>query len=530
MSRRKTIPVIDLFAGPGGLGEGFSTFSTTDNQHPFRVMLSIEKDCAAHRTLLLRTFLRQFPDNRVPKDYYEFLRNFKEPESSRLTRLYGKYPKEAQTAAHQAMHAELGVIEPTIIRDAISAALGDAAEWVLIGGPPCQAYSLAGRSRNKGNPDYKPDDDHKQYLYVEYLQIIADHVPAIFVMENVKGLLSATVKDQHIFTRIIEDLQDPARALTREGRKVVQRNSGERRARYHIHSLVQPDTTKPSSSDFVVRMERYGIPQARHRLILLGVRDDIRQTQLPKITKCPLIPANRVLEGLPRLRSGLSSGKDSSEAWAHALQTAHHRRWLKASKKKAGIEVYRLLRELSDNIRLPKADRGAEFIPCIPSIAYRPDWFLDDRLEGACNHSSRSHMTSDLFRYLYASAFAKAHGRSPMIKDFPADLLPEHSNVKDALDGGHFADRFRVQLRDFPATTITSHISKDGHYYIHPDPSQCRSLTVREAARLQTFPDNYFFCGPRTAQYVQVGNAVPPLFALQIAGIVRDVLKQAGVI
>lgn len=79
-------------------------------------MLSIEKDGAAHRTLLLRTFLRQFPDNRVPKDYYEFLRNFKEPESSRLIRLYGKYPKEAQTAAHQAMHAELGVTEPATIR------------------------------------------------------------------------------------------------------------------------------------------------------------------------------------------------------------------------------------------------------------------------------------------------------------------------------------------------------------------------------------------------------------------------------
>ncbi|MCC5829378.1 MAG: DNA cytosine methyltransferase, partial [Phycisphaeraceae bacterium] len=188
MPRSPSIPVIDLFAGPGGLGEGFSAYRTVHADQPFRVALSIEKDTQAHSTLQLRSFVRQFGDD-IPRAYYAFLADTETPLSKRIESLFDEYPAEARAACNEAWLAELGDENRATVRERIATALGDNDPWVLLGGPPCQAYSLAGRSRNKGNADYVAEEDGRQVLYVEYLQVIADHQPAVFVMENVKGLL-----------------------------------------------------------------------------------------------------------------------------------------------------------------------------------------------------------------------------------------------------------------------------------------------------------------------------------------------------
>ena len=527
------IPVIDLFAGPGGLGEGFSAYACSGEQ-PFRIKLSIEKDPVAHQTLQLRSFFRQFPQNEVPDAYYNFLRQADSPENERRNKLFSQYPEQAEQVDREARLAELGKEDPHTIHKWIQHALESCSDWVLIGGPPCQAYSIAGRSRNHGNDDYDAEKDHRQYLYLEYLQIIAEHQPAIFVMENVKGLLSATLKNQYIFERMYEDLRKPEKALKRENRPVRSPAHAGRQSRYKLYSLVKSgEISNVNLSDFVVYMEDFGIPQKRHRVIILGIREDIHIT--PKILeKQNPVAVDNVLSDLPKVRSGLSREEDSAEAWINRLHEIVESSWFASLQTGGNGKIHEKLSIALKEIRHSvDRSRGGEFMPCDDigiNYEHEREWFLDSRIGGVCNHITRGHIVKDLYRYFYAACFAEVKDLSPKLKDFPDDLLPDHKNAKRAANGSPlFVDRFRVQLSDNPATTVTSHISKDGHYYIHYDPTQCRSLTVREAARLQTFPDNYFFCGPRTSQYVQVGNAVPPLLARQIADIVHDVLKRKGV-
>jgi DNA (cytosine-5)-methyltransferase 1 len=509
------IPVIDIFAGPGGLGEGFSSYAAGS---VFCLRLSIEKDPYAHRTLELRAFFRQFSGD-APSEFYSYL-------TGSLTRdeLFRLYPRQAAAARSQTWHAELGSRKnPDIqVDNRINIALGKNLErWVLIGGPPCQAYSLIGRSRIRGISIAKYETDCRHYLYRQYLKILAVHRPPVFVMENVRGLLSAQVKDQRIVENILRDLKDPGRAVP----KALRRKGTE----YVLHCLTPPLEKRAGDlnpEDYIVKSEMYGIPQARHRVILLGIRADLQATPKTLEPHARIYTIDDTIADIPPVRSGLSKEPDTEIRWQAAVRSAADSQWLRQSGVDA--EVRAAIRIAAQNARAGLS-RGAEFVKGRPNPRIMKAWFNDPRLLGFCNHSTREHIRSDLHRYLFAAAYGQVKGHSPGLEDFPTQLLPKHANIKYAILARKFNDRFRAQVAGRPSTTITSHISKDGHYFIHYDPSQCRSLTVREAARLQTFPDNYFFEGPRTQQYRQVGNAVPPILAKQIADVVADIMYRAGI-
>ncbi|MBC5774346.1 DNA cytosine methyltransferase [Pontibacter sp. KCTC 32443] len=518
------IPVIDIFAGPGGLGEGFSALLNAEGTRAFDIALSVEKEEAAHQTLTLRSFFRQFEPGTVPEDYYSFVKG-----EITIQELYRRWPQQASLAKEEAWLATLGDGEDAVpfeeVDSRIKNALKGHKNWLLIGGPPCQAYSIVGRSRRKDSI-LDEEKDVRVGLYRQYLRILAVHNPAVFVMENVKGLLSAKTKESSVFTKILNDLSDPVKIFPQTGTASPDSSVC---PGYRIYSLVE----EPASYDlnynpvynqknFVIQAEKYGIPQTRHRVILLGVRKDINfyPGTLKKVDEVAIA---QVLHDLPGLRSGLSKQKDNLEAWRTAISGVN----LESVFPNAESCLIDEIKYQVKKIREAVAETGTEFLLCDKAeIGYEKEWFTDSRIGGVCNHSARGHMNSDLLRYLFVSSFARVYQRSPKLEDFPVELLPAHKNVKEGIDDKKFADRFRVQLWDKPSKTITSHISKDGHYYIHPDPVQCRSLTVREAARIQTFPDNYFFCGPRTSQFIQVGNAVPPLLANKIARLVLPVFSK----
>jgi DNA (cytosine-5)-methyltransferase 1 len=355
---------------------------------------------------------------------------------------------------------------------------------------------------------YKAEEDHRHFLYQHYLKILKEHRPSAFVMENVKGILSSKVGGELMFPKILADLRAPG---------------GRNGPKYQIIPMVAEENgglfDEEDGRRYILRAEELGVPQARHRVVLLGVLEDIDVSEIRRI-KPSTSPVDlaEVIRGLPRLRSGITDVEFDS--WP----TEAREILLQAAKLSEDRLVAKALRQQAALVPRTDDGSGGKHMPwrkgCGDVPAHLRKWLLDDRLGWLLNHEVRKHMWMDLVRYGYASAFALTHNRSPRgAEEFPEGMHPDHANWTS----GKFVDRFKVQKWEGPSSTVTSHLSKDGHYFIHPDPSQLRSLSVREAARLQTFPDNYFFEGSRGAQFRQVGNAVPPWMAKQIADVVYSI-------
>ena len=504
------IPIVDIFAGPGGLSEGFS--SVYENGHRvFSVRLSVESQKEAFRTLRLRAFFRQFPPGEAPEDYYRLLRCEKDEKS-----LCSAWPEQTEMATKETWQATLGECDQNELNRRITKAVGGHRDWILTGGPPCQAYSSAGVVGNRTRKDYCPEKDTRYGLYREFIRVLATHTPAAFVLENVPGMLSARLGDKRIIDDVLLGLAKPGDFIHREFGDWPEAPC------YRLVSLtsgIQGLGCDPRA--FIVRAEESGLPQTRHRVIIVGIREDGDPSRFRPLERKSPVGMESVVGDLPRVRSRLSREPDSLEAWRSVFRGIQSEPWFQEAKAVHGNGLAKsILSSAKEILKASPSNPGSDFLRGQTSPEWNPEWFMDHRLDGVCHHEARPHIRSDLHRYLFCSCFGEVEEKSPKLPDFPSGLLPNHRNSKS----GSFKDRFRVLLANRPSGTIISHLAKDGHAFIHPDPIQCRSLTPREAARLQTFPDNYYFFGGRTSIFDQIGNAVPPWLARMIAESLYRVL------
>ncbi|WOJ95293.1 DNA cytosine methyltransferase [Congregibacter variabilis] len=430
--------------------------------------------------------------------------------------------------------------------------------WVLLGGPPCQAYSGMGRSRMKNADPEKFAKDHRHTLYQEYLRVVARWRPAVFVMENVKGVLSSEhgkeqSTDGAIVNQILADLERPVTALSRIDPAYAKLCADES---YDLYSFVSPSgLINIEPSDLTIHAEEYGIPQARHRVIILGVRRTEKSRDWiwrpigdERFTNFGKIDASSAICDLPTLHGGITSrqpipewsGANSLPDWKRAVE-GYIRPLLANNSLLNGSLSPEIAQVLRKNLALlrrfqpdDRENYRKEWGTHQSHWQRRPeisDWYrfeecyLNGPLDYPLNHYCKDHQASDLARYFFVSSSAGLRENKKFkLRDFPQALLPKFEKLEKNKDS--FTDCFTAVNPTEPSLTVMSHISKDGHYYIHYDPKQVRSLSVREAARLQTFPDDYFFEGPKTEQYHQVGNAVPPMLATQLAEVVYEIIAK----
>lgn len=519
---------IDLFAGPGGLGEGFY-------QAGLEIGVSVEKEKTECKTLLARKIFHRLREL-GQLCLAENLREGKTP----LDAIKESYPDVYEDCKKRVLELEMGQADFKEVVKSIEWAIGPqpSENLVVIGGPPCQAYSIVGRARQVSNKTRNSSPelvdrfyaDSRHTLYREYLKILAVFRPAVFVMENVKGILTAregpTKPTGSVMRQILADLTNPSQSLQSD--KEFIKDCGQLGMKPHSEDYILVPLTRPAFSetlldglaapepkDFLIKCEDFCVPQARHRVMICGVRRDL-WNKLGAIAH--LKPSSKrtklsdMLKKMPELISRLTNEDDSPEKWAGFVSE----------------EISTLTGDKKPHLTSSRSYE-TNFVNATQAGSNPCKSFVFDARK-VFDHKTRSHMKSDLARYYYCSQFVITHSRNPKIDDWPVgDLLPAHSDIR--IEGNRarasgFSDRFKVQVWDQPANTITSHIAKDGHYYIHPDPSQCRSLSVREAARVQTFPDSYKFEGGISRQFHQIGNAVPPFLAFQIGKLIKDYLGE----
>jgi DNA (cytosine-5)-methyltransferase 1 len=416
---------IDLFAGAGGLSEGFIKAG-------YQPIAHVEIDEAASFTLKTRVAYQHLKDNKKEDIYRAYLRN-------EITRneLYKNIPPELMESVinlpigdehNSNIHALIGnQLSNQSIRDID----------LIIGGPPCQAYSLVGRARS----DNGMKGDPRNHLYVQYAKYLETYNPKMFVFENVLGLKSAQ------------------KGIYLENMKKLFEKKG-----YNIQV-------------FTVEADNFNVLQKRKRIIIIGWKRDFNLV-IPDLEAIRLnegYNVSAIFSDLPELQSGF--GEDRFQFYSEASN-----KYLKAAGIRNGIK------ELT-------------------------------------HHVARPHTLQD--REIYKIA-VEQWNRNKERLDY--NSLPK--KLKTHNNRTSFIDRFKVVAGDNKYShTVVAHIAKDGHYYIHPDIDQNRSITVREAARLQSFPDDYFFEGVkehknRTAAFKQIGNAVPPLMAHIIAQKIKELLCQ----
>ncbi|WP_407355285.1 DNA cytosine methyltransferase [Methanolobus sp. WCC5] len=416
---KKSLTFLDLFAGAGGLSEGFIRAGYSPVAH-------VEMDAAACYTLKTRAAYHWLKAHGKIEIYNDYLHR----KISR-SQLYDSVP---ESLINSVINSEINKDSLSFIFSEIDGLLGNQHLDLVIGGPPCQAYSLVGRSRDSN----RMMGDKRNYLFVYYAEFLKRYKPRYFVFENVTGLLSAKSPEGKLYFEMM-------RSLFRE-------------AGYNTEFRTL------SAND-------YGVLQKRKRIILVGKRG--KETGIfpePEEWK-PDVNVGEVLDDLPKINAG-----------------------------------------------------GGSLFSCALS-EYNGNYLYESGIRDDCFpvtlHQARPHTEQDL--EIYRIAVQKWNKKGDRL-DY--NDLPEH--LKTHNNRSSFLDRFKVvSANEASSHTVVAHISKDGHYYIHPDIQQNRSLTPREAARLQTFPDNYFFESVsekpgRTAAYRQIGNAVPVLLAQKIAEKLKE--------